>query len=1288
MSFSRLTRLTVGSMIAFGVFLAAPDQAHAQGPALANVTPPTPTAMAFQKYGDIPVSPYTGVPDITIPLYTAKFRDISVPVTLSYHASGIKVDEDASQVGLGWVLNAGGNITRSIIGYDDFDGNTYFNSSGNNIMDFSNGQGPTGQTVTGCVLSMFNSSNPNSPTTYNYDITSYENAVPAFDFQPDQYYYNFQGHSGKFLLKRNMQAVVQNQEKIQLTPNTAGTSWHAQTADGFAYDFTQVESYHDNEFTTGGTASTHITGWYLTKITSPVGDTVTFSYTPNSNFVQTVGGYSETRDDWDQPIGTGDITTTNSGWQKGYNPGKEYNNVVLSAINFTNGVVRFYYDPNRVDLTGDLELDSVCIYEANGTTLDKTFAMGYSYFVGTMDPSFNNSGTMPVTVSNRLMLSTVTEKGYLNGQFIQNPPYTFTYNSNTSTLPAKTSFARDHWGYFNGVTGRVTLIPDPIPLNTTSAISSALGLQGTQRDPNSLFTQVFALTQITYPTGGWTQFDYESNDFDFANSQVNDHSWFSSQNPEVIQPTTFLYDIVEKVDHSASDTLDLTNEYVLPDGSYPSVTITADFRLEGGTGANCNDIGMPANVEYMELDDLNGNVITHLDPAAMNVCNSGGTNEPCIGCQSGQPVFSFTGTLPLPPGKYIWRYYVNYSSSYASLLEDMGMTVNWYSHLPPNNTNIYTGGGLRILRITDHDGVNEANNKIRKYIYDYWADKNNSGVLQEYSYGRRMSNPEYAYFKDTYDDQSQVNGSGCASSTYYSIHLMRSSDSDVPLNGSAKGAVVGYDQVTELFGENGEYGEKVYQYINSPDIVSGFTEPFSGLGLPEQGPYGSNVPTMTNGSLLQETDYANVNGNFVRVKEQINTYSTVAANENIVYGLQNTLMTANQHGDQCSTATTAPCSGNQPMTYQSLKSDWNILSQGEEKTYDQHNQGLLEDNITSYYYDNPAHMQLTRTITTNSKGELLTTHTQYPLDFTNVTGTDAFSKGVANLQNNFVINAPVEKYLQRSNSDGSNLRTTNGVLTTFNATTPTPALMYQTEVTSPITSFTQASTSSSGSTYNPAYEPVISFDTYDTYGNILQQHKVGDLNISYIWDYNSSMPVCEVRNAVQSDIAYTSFESNGSGNWAVTGTSMNTSSAITGNQSYNLSSGGIYKSGMNSLQTYVVSYWTTNSSAYSVGGTVKQGKTINVNGTSWTYFEHTVTGTGGLTITGSGSIDELRLYPAAGQMKSLTYSPLIGVTSECDAGSKINYYFYDALGRLKYIKDQDANVIKTFEYHHKGQTGN
>jgi YD repeat-containing protein len=144
--------------------------------------------------------------------------------------------------------------------------------------------------------------------------------------------------------------------------------------------------------------------------------------------------------------------------------------------------------------------------------------------------------------------------------------------------------------------------------------------------------------------------------------------------------------------------------------------------------------------------------------------------------------------------------------------------------------------------------------------------------------------------------------------------------------------------------------------------------------------------------------------------------------------------------------------------------------------------------------------------------------------------------------------------------------------------------------------------------------------------------------------------------------------------------------AITGNNSYNVANGAVSKTGLSGSNTYVISYWTTNSSAYTIAGTQAgyplRGKTITINGVGWTYFEHQVTGQTSVSLSGTGRIDELRLYPANGQMTTYTYQPLLGMTSECDVDNRVTYYSYDALGRMRYIKDQDGNIVKTIEYHY------
>ncbi|SHF70355.1 DUF5977 domain-containing protein [Chryseobacterium vrystaatense] len=79
----------------------------------------SPDVSAFQRYNLTDVNLYTGKIDLSIPLYEIKTGNITVPISISYNSSGVKVDNIASSVGMGWNLNAGGNIIRKIKDLDD-----------------------------------------------------------------------------------------------------------------------------------------------------------------------------------------------------------------------------------------------------------------------------------------------------------------------------------------------------------------------------------------------------------------------------------------------------------------------------------------------------------------------------------------------------------------------------------------------------------------------------------------------------------------------------------------------------------------------------------------------------------------------------------------------------------------------------------------------------------------------------------------------------------------------------------------------------------------------------------------------------------------------------------------------------------------------------------------------------------------------------------------------------------------------------------------------------------------
>lgn len=62
---------------------------------------------------------------ISIPIHTVVEGTISLPVSLNYHAGGVRVAENGSWAGLGWSVNAGGMVSRSVLGRPDERSNGY-----------------------------------------------------------------------------------------------------------------------------------------------------------------------------------------------------------------------------------------------------------------------------------------------------------------------------------------------------------------------------------------------------------------------------------------------------------------------------------------------------------------------------------------------------------------------------------------------------------------------------------------------------------------------------------------------------------------------------------------------------------------------------------------------------------------------------------------------------------------------------------------------------------------------------------------------------------------------------------------------------------------------------------------------------------------------------------------------------------------------------------------------------------------------------------------------------------
>ena len=86
---------------------------------LPEIKPPSIDSYNLGKYGNIPVGMFTGSPNVQIPLTSLTLDGYEVPISLSYTSNGIRVDEQNGNIGLGWVFNAGGIISKIVRDLDD-----------------------------------------------------------------------------------------------------------------------------------------------------------------------------------------------------------------------------------------------------------------------------------------------------------------------------------------------------------------------------------------------------------------------------------------------------------------------------------------------------------------------------------------------------------------------------------------------------------------------------------------------------------------------------------------------------------------------------------------------------------------------------------------------------------------------------------------------------------------------------------------------------------------------------------------------------------------------------------------------------------------------------------------------------------------------------------------------------------------------------------------------------------------------------------------------------------------
>jgi len=515
--------------------------------------PPSPNASSLGMYADAPVDLYTGIPKIEIPLYDIKIDDYTLPISLSYHSGGIKVEENASWVGLGWSLNAGGVVTRVVRGLPDELAEQGYTGGGGVVVND--------------IIALHNTVNCSDPT--NVLANQYLNklimvAEGNMDATPDIYYYNFAGYTGKFVFDKD--GVIHMLSGSNLEINVVRTNVYNSafpdrmfsrpiisliitTPDGIKYTFEAIEETHpQTKYNDGVKIYNYInnvsskwsfsktdrvknpfySAWYLTKIEFPdKPEPIVLTYTPETLYY---------------PVNTYDVFyykyefNSNAGvfYGQDYITHSENENTIygqrLSEISWNSGKIEFI---PSTDYRNDINilssntskgkyLTDIKIYQKKNPTNDyvlfKTYQFEHSYFYNPYS-DVNQIGSYHF----RLKLDKIRTIGQGG---TTSPPYIFEYN--TTSLPDKNSAEVDYWGYYNG-SGAKTRKPNLYCLNKSYVNSSVNTLysiyepnttnpyyqfnDGYNREPNETYAQANILTKIKYPTGGYVEYEYELNDF-------------------------------------------------------------------------------------------------------------------------------------------------------------------------------------------------------------------------------------------------------------------------------------------------------------------------------------------------------------------------------------------------------------------------------------------------------------------------------------------------------------------------------------------------------------------------------------------------------------------------------------------------------------------------------------------------------------------------------------------------------------------------------------------------------
>lgn len=1009
----------------------------------------SPEVNKFEQYMNMPVNLVSGTPQVSIPIYTLEYGGMTLPISLEYDATGVKVESIASSVGQNWSLNVGGVVSRNVKGAPDEGSVAYPKSS---IM-LNGYYKDYGLSRLDSELNRFSNVQNSRFIEFNWWLEDVN--AGKKDAQPDLFYFSTPEGGSKFVFNDQRKVVYLENTDFMIQEEYVPSyfkTWMVTSPKGTKYKFgldsgtefgvnNAVEKNFSNQSIDEIAFANNfiINSWFLTEMSNTTSsNSIQLEYVDN-NYTHTIINKPITQSSF--------LCLPNSSTNSNciISPESQYALLAENPVNTTlqshvisklvskikagTTQINFIYS-NRDDLTPEFgvmpkRLDEIQITVMNPVTevVEIIKKIKFSY---TTQQSAITTGSKGSTDIKRLQLNSIAEMD-VNEQLTK--PYTFVYNS--TSLPSKLSFAQDKWGYYNGKTQNPSLFPSAgITLNASLYADRKVDLS---------FAKAGILEQIIYPTKGSVNFQYESHKSDVAvdmyydvnNSSALVPSISSTQSIDGIKSSLFTY--------VASDT--------------ETLLLTANLNYNPMGSAGCSP---SSTLKAASLVDM----VTNTEIAA--ILYQGATTSKTISLPIDRALLVNGRQYQLIAQGYGGTNGMNFMCNICSAKIDRVPIIP-----------IYDVGGLLIKKIVHKE---DDGSVIKETNYSYFQPKIVSNPKLFYPTQWDVNGDAYLsslftvvpqnalQFNQTLISNGRANGFDKGS--YYTF-----STGFDPLDINFMGPTISYAEVNQTDG-NGTTKHFFNRYKGYFELNS-FNADYGIPPLPKSqsllaGEKQSVLTLNTNGQTVQRSEYEyNYSGSNTNVKGIV---------PSVYNGQGGLVILFNVYTLQGQTKT--------------LKTETETTSlKGQDVT-------VTKD----YEYAGLNHYQPTKITTANSKGEQLISKMYYPNDLsTEPLMSELISQNrKANPVRTENYNGTV-KLSEQKMSYAKDASTSNFVL---------PKSTYSAKFPNNIPFTTNVGN----------LEKKLTYDYYDSSGNLTQYTPEGGAPVSIVWGYNKTQPIAKIENATNAQL--------------------------------------------------------------------------------------------------------------------------------------------------------------------------